>query len=163
MRTKPILYVDMDGVLADFNAAILKIDPTVVFSEDAPDMDRVDEIVIANPNFFLDLPLISGGVESVMRLSKYFEIYFLSAPHWLSPQSLTDKRIWLETHFGEFSRKRLILSHQKDLCIGHFLVDDRTANGAGKFTGMHLLFGSEKFPNWEVIEKYLITWATIDE
>lgn len=40
--------------------------------------------------------------------------------------------------------------------IGDFLIDDRICNGVENFSGYHIHFGSEKFPNWEVTYDYLI-------
>jgi 5'(3')-deoxyribonucleotidase len=57
---------------------------------------------------------------------------------------------------GEAAKKRLILSHNKHLNIGDYLIDDRTANGAGKFTGMHIHFGTERFPDWDSVVSYLL-------
>lgn len=62
----------------------------------------------------------------------------------------------VEKHLGEFAFKRLITTHRKDLLIGDYLIDDRTVNGAGEFTGEHIHFGTVKFPNWEFVVKYLI-------
>jgi len=39
--------------------------------------------------------------------------------------------------------------------IGDYLIDDRTVNGAGEFKGELIQFGTEKFPNWEVVLDYL--------
>ena len=38
---------------------------------------------------------------------------------------------------------------------GDYLVDDRTKNGADRFTGEHLHFGTEKFPDWRAVTEYL--------
>ena len=57
---------------------------------------------------------------------------------------------------GNKARKRLILTHRKDLNIGDFLVDDRTKNGAGEFMGELIQFGTEKFPDWNTVKKYLM-------
>ena len=35
------------------------------------------------------------------------------------------------------------------------LIDDRTANGAGEFKGELIHFGSNKYPDWDTIIKYL--------
>ena len=51
---------------------------------------------------------------------------------------------------------QLILSHNKNLNIGDYLIDDRTANGAAQFMGEHIHFGSEKFPNWNSVLDYLM-------
>lgn len=74
---------------------------------------------------------------------------------WYVPHSFIGKRIWIENHFGELGTKRLILTHRKDLNVGNYLIDDRTASGAGAFKGMHIHFETAEFPNWEVTLKYL--------
>jgi len=53
-------------------------------------------------------------------------------------------------------RKRLILSSHKNLNRGDYLIDDRTANGADKFSGELISFGTEKFPDWDAVLKYLL-------
>ncbi|MGO8078274.1 hypothetical protein AB9F41_38905, partial [Rhizobium leguminosarum] len=49
----------------------------------------------------------------------------------------------------------LILSHHKNLNQGDYLIDDRTKNGAGKFQGEHVHFGTEHFANWNCVLSYL--------
>ena len=49
---------------------------------------------------------------------------------------------------GKSAYKRLIISQNKHLNIGDYLIDDRTANGVGQFRGEYIHFGSEKFPDW---------------
>lgn len=156
--SKPILYIDMDGVVVDFDHGIRQIYPH--FSPALPEDDRqamVDDVCeVQNRNIFRELPPITGAIESVKSLELYFEIYFLSTPMWTVPESFTAKRLWIEEHFGVFGTKRLILSHRKDLNIGDYLVDDRIHNGAGKFTGKHIHFGQAEFPNWNVVTKFLL-------
>ncbi len=65
------------------------------------------------------------------------------------------KRIWIEKHFGLKAKKRLILTHRKDLNIGDYLIDDRLRNGASEFKGEHIHFATEKFPDWECTFEYL--------
>ncbi len=47
-------------------------------------------------------------------------------------------------------------THSKDLNIGDFLVDDSTKNGAGEFKGELIQFGTDKFPDWVAVKKYLM-------
>ena len=47
-------------------------------------------------------------------------------------------------------------SHNKHLNIGHYLIDDRLKNGADKFEGEHIHFGTSLFPDWDSVIKYLI-------
>lgn len=156
--SKPILYVDMDGVIVDFDHGIKKIYPH--FSQTLPESERqtmVDDVCeVQNRNIFRELPPIEGAIEAVKSLEPFFEIYFLSTPMWTVPESFTAKRLWIEENFGIFGTKKLILTHRKDLNIGDYLVDDRTHNGAGKFTGQHIHFGQSEFPNWDSVVKYLM-------
>ena len=39
--------------------------------------------------------------------------------------------------------------------IGDYLIDDRKFNGASEFRGKWIQFGSEKYPNWESVLKFL--------
>ncbi|MBN1926926.1 MAG: hypothetical protein JW798_13930 [Prolixibacteraceae bacterium] len=63
-------------------------------------------------------------------------------------------------HFGTGSEsifyKRVIISHHKDLNKGNFLIDDRENNGARNFEGELILFGSQKFPDWESVTNYIL-------
>jgi 5'-nucleotidase len=153
----PILYVDMDGVVADFDHEIKKVHPNVFELEDGDERSRIiDETVEADVRLFLRLKPIDGALEAIEKLKGHYNIYFLSTPMWNVPESLTDKRLWLENTFGDFAKKRLILTHRKDLNIGAYLIDDRLKNGAENFTGMHIHFGTEKFPNWESVLNFLI-------
>ncbi len=77
---------------------------------------------------------------------------------WKVPESYMDKRIWIKDHFGDDFNKRLTLTHRKELSIGDFLIDDRLKNGAEKFTGKHIHFGTELFPNWYSVLKYFYNY-----
>lgn len=162
---KKILYLDMDGVIADFDAAIKAICPDLETADTFPDYetraDKVDEIVEANPTLFNDLKPIEGGIEAVKYLFTIYEVYFLSTPMWNVPESFMGKRIWLDKHFGELAKKRLILTHRKDLAIGDLLVDDRLKNGVSEFTGTHIHFGTEQYPNWDITLRHLKNLAHI--
>mgnify|MGYP002795022247 CR=1 FL=1 len=157
---KKILYLDMDGVVADFEKKIGELQPEIKDFKSFEDInelsEKIDLVCYANPEIYHDLPPVPGAIEAVKKLYEIYEVYFLSTAMWSLPASFTGKRMWIEKHFGDLGKKKLILTHRKDLMRGDFLVDDRTHNGAGQFEGELLLFGSEKFPDWEVTLKYLI-------
>lgn len=147
---KKILYIDMDGVICCFDTGVKKLEPEMAW-----DRESVDRVCEANPRVFLELPDIEHSTEAILELKDIFDIYFLSTPMWNVPESWMDKRIYLEKRFGSWVEKRLILTHRKDLNIGHYLVDDRKVNGVENFMGEHIHFRSEMFPDWKQIVNYL--------
>lgn len=57
----------------------------------------------------------------------------------------------------------MFVTHRKDLLIGDYLIDDRTKNGAGEFSGELLQFGWNyeeqlwnKYSNWNSILSKLL-------
>lgn len=140
------LFVDMDGVICDFNKG--KMDHCI---------NGYDSVNII-PNFFRKLKPLKDSVNSVNKIihSKKYDVYILSTAPWSDPSSWTDKRLWLEDYFDQKLNKRLILSHRKDFLKGDLLIDDRPNNGAKEFEGEWIHFGSDRFPDWETILNYLL-------
>ena len=106
------------------------------------------------PKQFLEIngkAILLHAIEAFKKLSKLHNVYILSTAPWDNPDAWTHKRLWVEKYLGAEAYKKLILSHNKHLCAGDYLIDDRTANGAGKFGGELLLFGSKDFPNWDAV------------
>lgn len=143
---KKILYIDMDGVCADFDA------DRHLLGERDPERQECQ----TPPNYFLNLKVINGAKEAIERLSKVYDVYFLSTPQWSNPDSYKEKRLWIEKIFGDLGFKRLILSHAKHLSAGHYLIDDNVHDG---FQGKHIHFGTEQFPNWDTVVNFLLEKA----
>ena len=95
------------------------------------------------------------AIDAFNTLSKKYEVYILTAPSWENPSCYTDKRLWVEKYIGDAAYKRLIICNDKSLFSGKALIDDRTKYGVTKFKGEHIHFGTEKFPDWKSILKYL--------
>lgn len=145
---KQTLYIDMDGVLVNVKAAIVK-----KYGFDG--LERIGEILDEDASIFMDAEPIEGAVEAFKQLSKLYNVYILSTAPWSNPESWMIKRLWVEKHLGNEAFKRLILTHHKELMIGSYLIDDRTNNGAGEFKGEHIMFGNSQFPNWNTVLNYL--------
>jgi 5'(3')-deoxyribonucleotidase len=137
----------MDGVLVDFESGIKSLSSDELFLYE----NRLDEV----PDIFSKMHPIKGAIEAFKQLNNHFDVYILSTAPWENPTALNDKLAWIKNNIGEIARKRVIFSHNKHLNIGDYLIDDRTANGARDFKGTHIHFGTEKFPNWEVVLEYL--------
>ncbi len=143
---KPIVYVDMDGVCADYDKAkVLLLD-----YDNDPHEANVPE------GFFHTLEPVEGAIQALHDLADLdYELYFLSTPQWSNPHCWREKRLWVEEHYGELMFKRLILTHNKSLLMGEYLIDDRITNGVENFTGTHIHFGTEEFPNWKTVVEFL--------
>jgi 5'(3')-deoxyribonucleotidase len=76
-------------------------------------------------------------------LNKHHEVFIASTPPWSRIQCWADKRAWLEQWFPDLKRK-LILTHRKDLLIGDVLIDDSQYRGQPDFQGEWFWFNK----NW---------------
>ena len=141
------VFVDMDGVLVDFESGLEKVDPETR----AKYGRRVDKI----PGMFALMDPLPGAIDAWHRLCGKYEVHILSTAPWDNPTAWIDKRLWVEKHLGRSAWKKLTLSHNKHLLRGDYLIDDRTANGAGEFEGEHIHFGTENFPGWDTVLEYL--------
>lgn len=140
-----IIYVDMDGVLCDYNAEydrIKLINPNIKFPQSLP-------------NFFENLKPLKGAIDTFKYLQEHFIVYILTAPSIFNPLSYTGKRNWVEKNLGFDTLNNLILSPHKELLKGDYIIDDmETGKGQDKFEGNLIKFGSEKFKDWKAIKKY---------
>jgi 5'-nucleotidase len=145
---KKILYIDMDNVLVDFPSGIDKLDAAAKIEY----KDNYDE----TPGIFSLMEPLPDAIISFNQLADKYDTYILSTAPWKNPSAWSDKLLWVQNHLGEKAHKRLIISHHKNMNKGHYLIDDREKNGAIKFEGELIKFGSEKFPDWQSVLKYLL-------
>lgn len=156
--TKKICYVDLDGVLADFWGKLTELHPELLKMKEfeKETHDYVDHLLeYKQPGIFNILEPMPFAIESFEQLAEHYDVYLLSTPSWVAPLSYTHKRWWVEKWLGKYGYKKLILSHNKGLLKGSYLIDDRTAHGVDNFEGEHIHFGTEKFPGWREVIEYL--------
>ncbi|MBJ7539729.1 5' nucleotidase, NT5C type [Marinomonas transparens] len=147
---KSIVYIDMDDVLCDFKGAYQQArvnEPNIMFPQ-------------SQYGFFANLDPIPFGVESVKQLidSNLYDPYILTAPSIKNPLCYTEKRIWIEKYFGLEFTEKLIISPNKSLLKGGYLIDDNVSGkGQDAFEGKLLHYGSTSYPDWKAVMKYLKT------
>ena len=137
----------MDDVLVDFRSAFSHI-PNDVLEKYANDKDNI-------PGIFSLMQPLEGAIDAYEKLSQKYDTYILSTAPWDNPSAWSDKIIWVKKYIGSSAYKRLILSHNKNLSFGDYLIDDRTKNGPAEFKGEHIHFGQEPFLDWQSVLSYL--------
>ena len=137
----------MDGVLVDFQSGIDQLEPDLR-KKYAANLDEA-------PGIFGLMSPKPDAIESFIELTSLFDTYVLSTAPWENDTAWIDKLNWVKRHLGQHAHKRLILSHNKHLNKGDYLVDDRLANGADRFSGEHIHFASERYPDWKAVMQYL--------
>ena len=146
--SKRIVYVDMDNVLVDFPSGIEKLS-----KEDKNKYNgNYDEV----PGIFSLMEPKPGAIEGFKEIAKTYDTYILSTAPWGNRTAWSDKLDWVKKYLGDVAHKRLILSHNKNLNRGNYLIDDRTKNGAGEFQGELIHFGTADFPHWKSVTDYLL-------
>ncbi len=135
---KKIVFIDMDGVLVDFEEAMNNC------YKNNPEFKKMyksnpDEI----PGIFKDPKPIKGAINSVNKLAESgkYDLFIATTATWKNPEAAMHKRLWIEKYFRDLFKKKMIITHRKDLLLGDYLIDDRLKNGASDFTGELLSFG----------------------
>ena len=119
MKDKEILYLGMDGVLADFESGIKDIPHYQIYN-----YNGVDNV----PHIFRNLPIMDGALNAVSKLARSgkYELFIATSASWNNISAASDKRAWLGDHFGEIFHKRMFITHRKDLLIDKYLMSLHT-------------------------------------
>jgi 5'(3')-deoxyribonucleotidase len=131
---KPIIYLDLDGVLANFNEAVKQY--TGKYPSEQND-DEMWEIIQKDPHFYSKLKemesaeYLFGEIQDIAK--KYgYDIKILTAIPRKStmPFAEDDKRKWVKEHFGNIEVVLGPYSHDKwkHAKSGDILIDDRKSN-----------------------------------
>ena len=144
-KQKKTLYIDMDGVLVDFDSGVVKSEVDILASYEG----QYDNI----PHVFSKMDPMPGAIDAFKSLQEKYDVYVLTTAPWRNETALQDKKDWLNKYLGDLIKKKVIFSHHKELLIGDYLIDDREVPG---FQGKQFLFGSEEYPDWDSIKKELL-------
>jgi len=106
--------------------------------------------------FFLGLSPIEGAVDNILKLSRDFDIWFLTRPSTRNINCYSEKAQWILNHFGQWGVDRLIICPNKSLVKGEFLIDDQGGFGQEEFEGTWIKFGDD-IKDWYTLYDYLIS------
>lgn len=140
MHKNGYIFVDLDGVLADFDKESAKY----------PEYNPWQACRTVK-GFYKNLEVFEGAVDFVTKLEAAFpgRVKFLSAIVLERADSWTEKFEWIQQHFPSLT-DRLILCRSKDAvgAEGDVLIDDHPKwNGSDKFRGEVIAFNTANIPN----------------
>lgn len=148
---KPILLLDMDGPLADFDRAAWEWGHSsgLMFDIESLADQRhrflTDHVVgCGHPGttrpcphgaghmrrhihqdetWFRDLPVTPGAIQGVAQLEAIFDVWVCTKPLEANPGCRDGKQAWIDKHFPSLSRK-LVMAPDKSMVVGAVLLDD---------------------------------------
>ena len=109
----PEIYVDMDGVLADFFREWAKMDG----KDHYKDMDNKEaklHLVKDHPDFWISLPVLPNAGKLLGYIKKNFGHYKIcSSPLAGDPNCEPQKRAWVKKHLTSFPPEQVIITENK--------------------------------------------------
>jgi 5'(3')-deoxyribonucleotidase len=142
---KKIIYVDMDGVISDFDKEHKRLE-----KESGNAIHRPDLVVD-----FRVLDVVDGAGEALRQLNQDFDVFIATTPPWSRPEVWGYKRDWIVKHFPWLKRK-MFLTHRKDLLIGDILIDDSRWRGQPDFQGDWFWFNKDwDSKNWNACLEWI--------
>ncbi|MBP7622410.1 MAG: hypothetical protein KA763_00450 [Xanthomonadales bacterium] len=127
------VFVDMDGVIVDFDA--YKVANGMTGDE-----------VKRTPGAYLAMPAIPGAIDAVRSvIGMGYEVWIATKPPTGVPYAYSDKAAWILQHLPEL-KHRIIMTHDKGLLgdTNDFLCDDRPHKAnCERFAGTLLRFVDE--------------------
>ncbi|NWI10307.1 NT5C protein, partial [Crypturellus soui] len=155
------VLVDMDGVLADFEGALLRgfarrfpAEPRVELAQRRgfsvreqyrglrPELADKVASIYESPGFFLGLDPIPGAIEAMreMMLMPDTQVFICTSPLRNYEHCILEKYKWVEKHLGPEFVERIILTRDKTVVSADLLFDDKDT-----------IRGVELNPSWEHI------------
>jgi len=168
------LTLDVDDVLADTHEKLVNIvlnDFGTTLTETELNSRALRELlhpkqltklhrIINTPGFFTDINVKKGAVETVFKLSKFYEIYIATACMEF-PNSFKDKFDWLHKNFPFIPWTNIVFCGYKSIINSDYLIDDHVRNLVA-FKGEGILFTAPHNLNEHTFRR-VSSWNDVSE
>jgi 5'-nucleotidase len=123
---------------------------------------KIIEQVMTEPGFYRRLEPIAGAKEALKAAVKAgHDVRIVSAPYISNPTCASDKIDWIVRHYGSHWASRLILTNDKTVVNGDFLIDDKPEiTGSMMPTWEHVVFGDYAY-NRHVPGLRISQWSSL--
>ncbi len=133
--SRPIVYVDMDGTLADMFGEIAKREGAPHWRKARKIKDRIDQVA-QEPGFFEELPPLPNAGKLLRGIVKQASDFAILSSPLMSEveQSTQEKTDWLQRYLRKFPVSDVIFDHQKEKYARqadgtpNILIDDWDSN-----------------------------------
>jgi 5'-nucleotidase len=173
------IAVDLDGVIANWGKQWDRYLDDIAGAERIPrhhqqltfdlkaglnsDERQIVDEVMATPGFYADLDPINGAIEGLHYLAALgHDVTICTSPWIANPTCASDKLAWVRYHLGDDWAKKTIITFDKTLVRGDFLIDDKPElSGSMEPTWEHIVYAQPY--NVDVIDKRrLMDWSVTE-
>lgn len=104
---------------------------------------QIIESIMTTPGFYRHLKPLPGAKQALKAAVKAgHDVRIVSSPYISNPTCASDKIDWIVQHYGKHWANRLILTNDKTVVHGDFLIDDKPViTGSMEPTWEHIVFG----------------------
>ena len=115
-KIKPVIYMDMDGVITDFDSGYKNKFNRDIFKDDS---FTINQFCLQQPHFFRELPINQKGLELFNFLKNKYNIVFLTTPMKNMEYCKIDKIEWIRENIGDYD---VLFSDNK----GDYVIDKKS-------------------------------------
>jgi 5'-nucleotidase len=107
-----------------------------------PDESEIVRRVMVEREFYLHLPVIDGAIAALHGMvEKGHDVRIVTSPWIDNPTCASDKLTWIAEHFGRAWADRVVITTDKTLVRGDYLIDDKPeVTGSQEPTWEHVWF-----------------------
>jgi 5'-nucleotidase len=141
------IFIDMDGVLADFDsqfnsylskAGVLakrimsswKLTDRIIDTNYIKSKNAYVNKILRTPKFWENIKPIPGGADVLQRWlkDKNLEIYIATSPWISSPTCMIEKVNWIRKNIPKFPLSNIIMIAKKHMLQGEVIIDDKPSH-----------------------------------